>query len=204
MSDAVTSETTTTETGAAGTAATATGAAPGPVPANMRRSHSARDMFRSLAVLMIPILVIGALLKACGSQDATVIDPTQAIADARAADFFDVVVPRDLPEGWRVVSASFRRAGEVGTLRLGYLTPSGDGVQLVLSNAPAADLLAQELGNETRPQGEVSVAGQAWTSSIVRGDERALVSTTAARTIVVVGRATLDDLTVLAGALRVP
>jgi hypothetical protein len=50
----------------------------------------------------------------------------------------------------------------------------------------------------------VSVAGQAWTSSIVRGDERALVSTTAARTIVVVGRATLDDLTVLAGALRVP
>jgi hypothetical protein len=175
----------------------------GQVPTNMRRGHTARDMFWALAVLLVPILLIGGLLKACGSQDATVVDPAPAIADARAANLFEVVAPQGLSDGWRVVQANFRRAeGGVGTLRLGYLTPSGEGVQVVESNGPAADLLTQELGDQVRPQGETTVAGRPWTSSIVRGNERALVDTTTARTLIVVGQASFDDLTTLAASLR--
>jgi hypothetical protein len=158
-------------------------------------------MFWSIAVLLVPILLIGGLLKACGSQDATVVDPTPAIADARNAKLFDVLVPGGLGDGWRVVSASFSRTGTAGTLRLGYLTPDGGGVQIVESNAATTDLFPQELGDQIKPQGEVPIGGRSWTSSIVRDNERALVDTAGARTVIVVGQADLDALTTLAGSL---
>ena len=70
------------------------------------------------------------------------------------------------------------------------------------SNEEPGALLARELGDEVRPQGEVSVDGQPWTHSIARGEERALVSIDDDRTIVVVGRAGLDELTTFVGSLR--
>ncbi len=167
------------------------------------------DMFKSLAVLLIPILLIGALLRACGSSDPTVVDPSAAIDTARAAQLFPVVTPHGLSDGWRPVQATFRRAGEdTGALRLGYLTPSGGQALLVVSNEDAADLLARELGDQVRPQGEVPINGRAWDSSIVRGDEYALVdlggngAAPAERTIIVVGDAPLAELTELAASLR--
>jgi hypothetical protein len=181
-----------------------------PRPAR-RRDQTGRDMALSVAVLLIPILLIGGLLRACGSSDPTVIDPGQAIANARAANLFPVVVPEGLGEGWQPVQATFRRTdgGARGTLRLGYLTPSGGQALFVVSNEDTGALLGRELGDDVRPQGEVSVNGRSWTSSVVRGDERALVRTETVRaqgeqtvrTIIVVGNATIEDLTALAGSL---
>lgn len=167
------------------------------------RDQSGRNMALSLALLLVPILLVGALLRACGSSDPTAIDPTNAISSARTAQFFPVVVPQGLGDGWTTVSASFRRTqdGGAGTLRLGYLSPSGGQLLFIASNEPADALLARELGGQVRPQGEVVVAGQAWASSIVRGDERALVQTGPVRTLIVVGRAPLDELTTLAASL---
>jgi hypothetical protein len=137
------------------------------------------------------------------------VDTTQAIDDARAAALFPVVTPKGLEEGWRPVQATFRRAGEgTGALRLGFLTPSGGQALLIVSNEDASSLLARELGDQVRPQGEVSINGRVWDSSIVRGDEYALVdlggtrSAPAARTVIVVGEAPLAELTTLAAALR--
>jgi hypothetical protein len=167
------------------------------------------DMAKSLAVLLIPILLIGALLRACGSSDPTVVDTTQAIDDARSSALFAVVTPQGLDEGWRPVQATFRRAGEgQGTLRLGYLTPAGGQALVIVSNEEPAELLARELGDQVRPQGEVSINGRVWDASIVRGDEHALVDlggtrgAPAVRTVIVVGDAPLDELTALAASLR--
>jgi hypothetical protein len=173
-------------------------------PVKAYRDQSGRDMARALLILLIPILLAGLLLKACGSSDPSVVDTAPAIADARQAALFEVREPRSLPEGWRSVQATFRRTqeGTVGTLRLGYLTPAGGQVLIVESNEEAGVLLARELGDEVRPQGELTVGGQAWSHSIVRGDERALVNTGGGRTIIVVGRASVDELTALAGSLR--
>ncbi len=90
----------------------------------------------------------------------------------------------------------------MGTLRVGYLTPSGGGVQLIESNEDAGSLLARELGDQVRTQGQVTVSGKTWQSSVVRGDERTLVDTSAERTLIVIGRAELDELTVLVQSLR--
>jgi hypothetical protein len=132
-----------------------------------------------------------------------VIDPTPAIDNARAAALFPVVVPRDLGDGWQPVQATFRRTDDstAGSLRLGYLTPSGGQVLLVQSNEAAGPLLARELGQDVRPEGEVTIDGRAWRSSLVRDGERALVDAAEDRTIIVVGRAPLEELTALADSL---
>lgn len=173
-------------------------------PTTRRRDQTGRDMVLSLSVLLIPILVIGAILRACGSAEPTVIDPAPAIDNARHADLFAVIVPEGLGPDWRPVSASFTRAsdGTVGTLRLGYLAPAGGQILLVESNEDAGALLSRELGEDVRSQGEVRIDGQAWASSMVRGTERALVLAEPDRTVIVVGRAPLDELTTFASALR--
>jgi hypothetical protein len=164
------------------------------------RDRSGRDMARSLLVLLVPILIIGALLRSCGSSDPTVVDTAPAIADARSAAAFPVVEPRGLGDGWQAVQATFHR-DDPAALRLGYLTPSGGELLLVESNEDSGTLLHRELGDEVQPQGEVMVDDQQWTHSIVRGDERALVNIGTERTIVIVGRVSLDELTAFAGSL---
>jgi hypothetical protein len=172
-------------------------------PAPARKDKTGRDMLLSLAVLVIPILILGGLLRACGSAEPTVIDPTSAIADARAAGMFPVVVAQGLGSDWQAVQATFRRVDDgTGMLRLGYLAPGGGQALLIQSNEEAGVLLERELGKDVRPQGQVMVRGQEWTSSLVRGDEHALVLTETVRTIIVVGRAPLDELTTLAASLR--
>jgi hypothetical protein len=170
------------------------------------RDKSGRDMARSLLVLLIPILIVGALLRACGSSDPTVVDTNPAIADARAAAVFPVVQPQGLGDGWQPVQATFRRADPAGaqgaSLRLGYLTPSGGELLLVESNEDPARLLTRELGDEVQPQGDVVTRGDLmWTHSIVRGGERALVNIDEDRTIIIVGRVSLDELTTFAASL---
>lgn len=160
-------------------------------------------MLLALASLLVPILLIGGLLRACGSAAPTVLDPAPAIDDARTAGLFAVLVPHELGEGWRPVQATFLRENDaVGTLRLGYLTPSGGQLLLIESNADTSVLLATELGDDVRPDGEVVVAGRPWTRSVVRGDERSLVLVESDRVIVIVGRAPAEEMTELAGSLR--
>jgi hypothetical protein len=172
---------------------------------NRWRDRTGRDMFLALASLLVPILLIGGLLRACGSAEPTVVDSTSAIANARTAGLFPVLVPQGLGEGWRTVQAKFRldeADPSVGTLRLGYLTPSGGQLLLIESNADASDLLTAELGEDVRPDGEVVVAGRPWTRSVVRGDERSLVLVESEHIIVIVGRAPIEEMTALAESLR--
>lgn len=190
------------------TIATGPGAGdPGASAASARaawRDRTGRDMLVALACLLGPILVIGGVLRFFGSAEPTVIDPVPAIENARASGVFPVLVPQGLDEGWRPVQASFRRGEDstVGTLRLGYLTPSGGQVLLIESNEDVSALLAAELGDDVRPDGETVVAGRPWTRSVVRGNERALVLMETDRIVIIVGRASVDELTDLAASLR--
>src|SRR5690606_3602283 len=120
------------------------------------------------------------------------------------AGLFPVLVPHGLGEGWQPAQATFRRGEDVtvGTLRVGYLTPSGGQVLLIESNADASGLLASELGEDVRADGEVVVAGRPWTRSVVRGDERALVLLDPDRITIIVGRAPIEEMAELAGSLR--
>ena len=171
-------------------------------PVTVRHSRTGRDIALSLIALLIPLALIVAIFRFTGGEDVVVVDPAPAVAQAQAAKLFPVAAPQDLGTDWRPIRATFQQSSGVGTLRVGYITPSGGGVQLIESNEDASALLARELGDQVRTQGQVIVNGKSWQSSAVRGDERALVDTSAERTLIVIGQADVGELTALARSLR--
>jgi hypothetical protein len=157
----------------------------------------------SLLVLLIPIaLLLGFYRVFLNGDDPVTVDPAPAISEARAANAFPVSEPAGLGSGWRTVSARFQRADDGATLRLGYVSPAGEGVQVVQSNVPAERLLPAELTGAGRPEGTLALAGRDWQGYTARPGEHALVLLESSRTVIVVGSAREQELRDLAGALR--
>jgi hypothetical protein len=173
-----------------------------PSPA-ARPSKTGRDMLISLVVLLVPLALIVGLFRLRGGEDVVIIDPSQAISQAESADLFPVAVPQGLSDDWRSVSAAFNRSGETGTLRVGYLTPDDGQVQLLQTNEDPAVALPREFGDEkVEPTGQVTVDGDTWRTYRARGDELALVFTDAERTLLIQGRAAIEEFTALAASLN--
>jgi hypothetical protein len=164
-----------------------------------RTSHTGRDMVISLVVLLIPVALIVTIFRLRGGEDAVTVDPTSVIAQARAAGRFPVTTPVGLPAGWRSVSAVYQPSGATATLRLGYLSPSGGGLQLVQSNEPVDTVMTRELGDHIRPTG-TSASG--WQRYDVRTDETALVRLDPGRTVIVVGQIDPAEMESFTASLR--
>jgi hypothetical protein len=186
-------------------AANAAGEQPAPPAAQDRggSGRSPRDMAISLLVLLIPIALLLAFYRGFlgGDQPATV-NPGPALEQARAAQAFPVAEPAGLSSDWKPVSATYRSADGGSSLRIGYVTPEGRGVQLVQSNVPPERLLPAELTDKGQPQGPTVVAGRNWQRYTARGNEQALVLLEPERTVIVVGDARENELRQLAGSLR--
>ncbi|HET9517322.1 MAG TPA: DUF4245 domain-containing protein, partial [Actinoplanes sp.] len=133
-------------------------------------------------------------------DDPITVDPAPAIAEARAAAAFDVLEPRGLGADWPVVTATFRRTADGAILRIGYVDPQGDPIQLVQSNVPAATLLPAELG-KTGPGGTVTVGARTWQGYQTRPGENAIALLDKDRTVLIVGAAEVSQLQKLATAL---
>jgi len=164
-------------------------------------------MARSIIVLLIPVAIVVALFRAFGHEDVQVVDPGTALSRARAAAAFPVVEPTGLGSGWRPISASFQRADaqrpDAGaTLRIGYLTPGGNGVQLIESSEPTTTLAERELGGRVDKRRDVDINGRRWVLATVRASESALLSFEPDRSLILVGKATDAELTELAKSLH--
>lgn len=168
-----------------------------------RAERRPRDMVISLLVLLVPILLALFVYNVVFEGDEPVkVDPAAAIADARHANAFPVMVPTGLPDGWTTVSARFQNTETDKTLRIGFVSPEGDGAQVVQTNRPAEAVLPAELTDAARPQGPAEVNGAAWQSYSTRPGERALVLLQPSHTVIVVGKTSQSELYELAGSLR--
>jgi hypothetical protein len=157
----------------------------------------------SLLVLLVPIALLFAFYRVVlGGDEPVQVDPAPAVAQARAANAFPVSEPVGLGGGWRPVSAAFQQGDGGRTLRIGYVSPEGRGVQLVESNVPPERLLPTELSRGGQQQGPTEVAGHGWQRYTARATERALVLLEPDRTVIVVGDAPEAELRELAAALR--
>jgi hypothetical protein len=160
-----------------------------------------RDLLLSLAVLLVPILLVVLAFQYLGADDeVTVVDPGPAFDQAHEAGLA-VVRPGGLPAGWQAVSAVTREESGVVTLRVGYVSSSGGFLQLVQSDRDAEPLLRRELGGG-RPLGTELIRGVSWQVYPGRDGERALVLLQPERTVLVLGRAPAAELRTLAGSLR--
>ncbi|MGK5738363.1 DUF4245 domain-containing protein [Micromonospora sp. URMC 103] len=177
--------------------------APPPAVEARRSDRSPKDMAISLLVLLIPIALLLAFYRGfLGGDQATPVDPAPAIEQARSANAFPVSEPAGLGDGWRTVTARYQTVDDGSSLRLGYLTPEGQGAQLVQSNVPAERLLPSELTEKAQPQGQTDLAGRNWQRYTARANEQAFVLLEPNRTVIVVGDARESELRQLAGSLR--
>ena len=168
-----------------------------------RAERRPRDMVISLLVLLVPILLVLGVYNVFFDGDAPVrVDPAVAIDDARHADAFPVLVPTDLPSGWTPVSAAFRPVDGGRALRIGFVSPDGEGAQVVQTDAPVTTVIPAELTGASRPQGAAQIGDVAWQTYSARPGERALVLLEPTRTVIVVGSAPEADLRELAASLR--
>jgi hypothetical protein len=161
-----------------------------------------RDMALSLAVLLVPIALLLVFYRVVLNGDAPVtVDPGPAIEEAQSAALFPVAAPGDLGGGWHVSSATFQRRTDGATLRIGYVDPDDNGLQLIESSVPPATLLPAELSTTARPLDTFRADARVWRLYDARPGEQALVLAEPNRTIVVVGRTQAKNLETLASSL---
>jgi hypothetical protein len=160
-------------------------ATPAPRPAKPRLLQDGRDMFWSIAPLVLACIVLAGLLGMCSFQvngpgPAKVPDyDAPAALKADAADLKIPVRLPALPSGWRANSGSRGSidggrvtAGEPAravTSRVGYLTPSGMYLSLTQSNADE-DALVASISSDMHPTGTQNVDGVSWI--VYEGGER--------------------------------
>jgi hypothetical protein len=173
-----------------------------PAAARGRSERSPRDMALSLAVLLVPIALLLTFYRVVLDGDAPVtVDPTSTIQEAQQAHLFPVAVPTGLSKDWHVSDATFRRLDGGATLRIGYVDPDKDPVQLVESSVSPDKVLPAELGDTAKPSGTFRSENRAWRLYAARPGEQALVLTETGRTIVIVGKTDTRNLETLASSL---
>jgi hypothetical protein len=153
-------------------------AVPVPPPAKDRLLQDGRDMFWSMAPLVVACIVLAGVLGMCsfapngpGPGPAPQYDAPAALkADADALKF-PIRVPR-LPDGWHANSGG-RGSVEAGrsdpagprvravTSRVGYLAPTGMFISLTQSNADEQQLM-QSFDSGLVPTGVQDVDGVSW------------------------------------------
>ncbi len=171
-------------------AAPAPAAAAEPVTVGKRGGRSPRDMAMSLGVLLVPIALLLIFYRVVLDGDKPIsIDAEPTIQQARSAAVFPVLSPQGLSDEWHTVSATFKRAAEGATLRLGYVDPESDPIQLVQSSTPTAKLLPVELGADPEPVSTFRDGARTWQRYDARKGENAMVLLEKGRTIGVVGSA---------------
>lgn len=175
-----------------------------PDDAQPRASRRPGDLAISLLVLILPVLVlVGGYQILAGRNQPVAIDPTPRLAEAQQAGV-EFTLPVGLDAAWVPVSSVFRTVNDGVTLRVGYLSPDGEPVQLVQSTVPREQLLAGELGGTAAPSGDVDVNGTEWQRYPAPPGERALVLHGDDHTVIVVGAAASGELAELAASMSRP
>ncbi|MGX6602424.1 DUF4245 domain-containing protein [Micromonosporaceae bacterium Da 78-11] len=165
-----------------------------------REGRSLKDMGLSLGILIVPIALLLLFYRVVLSGDAPVtVDPAPTIQEAQKV--FTVAVPTGLSDDWHVSTATFRRAANGATLRLGYVDPDDDPIQLVESTVPAATLLPAELTKSAKPLENFRAPTGVWRLYDGRPGEQALVLAEQTRTIIVVGKTDVQNLEKLVTSL---
>jgi hypothetical protein len=153
--------------------------APAPRPAKPRLLQDGRDMFWSLAPLVLGCILLAGMVGMCSFQPGATnkgVIPSYDAAAALRADAqtlgFPVRLPQ-LPAGWQPNSGSRGdiengrtdpSAGQrrnAATSIVGYISPTGMYLSLTQSNADE-DKLVGSIHPSTYPTGTVDVAGTNW------------------------------------------
>lgn len=203
-------------------------ATPAPKPAKPRLLQDGRDMFWSLAPLVVACIVLAGLVGTCSFQlsgpktgEVPAYDAAAALKSDAETLGFPIRNPA-LPDGWRANSG--RREGLDGARTnpqtgqperalistVGYLTPTREFVSLTQSNADEAALV-KSINPQSYPTGVVTVDGQNWVVYEGTGESAAdqepvwttrLQSGDATTQLAITGAGSTDEFRTLAAATQ--
>ena len=179
----------------------------------IKRPKTLRDMAWSIACLAVVVILLGWAYGAVSFSPGRPTDGQAPVADVtggfqRAAPLvgFDVVIPQNLPADWQPNSFTFvdpstATAGQVATVRGGWLTPDGRFITVIQAAGQPATVLLAELGELGPNTGLQTIDGVEWTVTTGRRDEAAWYRTVGDGTWLITGSATPDAFRTLAAAL---
>lgn len=170
-----------------------------------------KDMVISMAVLLVPILVIMWFFARPGDEVARAVDYAPVLTKARAEARYPVLAPVDLPESWVPNRVRWAKTGEVwldgqaaaaNSWQLGFMSPDGAYIAVQQRDGEPKSFIAQ-LSRDGKPADSVVIAGLTWqryTSSDAR--TRSLVATTSTMTAIVAGDVEFGALEAFAATLK--
>ena len=169
------------------------------------------DMIRSLAVILIPLVIIAALFtNVPEDKPVAEVDWRPVLTTARREAPFPVLAPTNLPEGWRATQVEWVQKGEpyrdgqpsVRNLwSLGFLTPDQVFIGLDQGDGPPDDLIEDQTRDGTG-DGQSTVDGQTWERRLSPDERtRSLVRTEPKVTSIVSGDLPYEALEAYASTL---
>jgi len=169
-------------------------------------------MVRSLAVILVPVLVVTVIAtRNLDAPPVETVDWQPVLTRARAEATFPVLAPANLPANWRARTVSWVKVGDAdagGTVsprnqwQLGFLNPEGIYVAIAQGDSAQPEFV-EEKTRSGLPDGQSTVAGQRWDRR-VSADERtrSLVIRTPAVVSIVVGDTSYEGLEAYASTLQ--
>lgn len=183
----------TAETGRASSAEPAEASAVSAQTARRPKQRRMRDMALSLAVLLVPLgLFYWVWDWAATGREVSVVDTSQDYLSAQSLGL-ETVEP-ELSEEWKAISSALAVEDEAVTLRTGWYSPDGYGMQLVQTTGPA-----EAVHDELAGSGEaVEAGGLEWAAYDI-AEGRAWVAVLDVSTVVLTAdRDAVDELPELA------
>jgi hypothetical protein len=163
--------------------------------ARTTRQATAGDLIRSLALIVIPLVVIAIIFtNVPDDHPVKEVDWKPVLATAQKQAPFEVLAPTNLPEGWRATRVNWVPQGRPhlngeasprNLWQIGFLSPDDVYVDLNQGDARPQELVDQQ-SREGTPDGNSVIAGQTWQRLVSPdGRTRSLVLHGSSATVVV-------------------
>ncbi len=177
-----------------------------------RRPATAGDLIRSLAVILIPLLIITFFFtRNLSDHPVNVVDYRSVLAKARQEAPYPVLAPTGLPTSWRPTQAEWVPTGETylndqpsvrNLWELGFLSPEDVFIAVNQGDLQPDDFLEVKT-REGTVDGTSQLGEQAWERRISPdGRTRSLVWSTPQVTTIVVGDTSYEGLEAFAATLN--
>ncbi|MEZ5087281.1 MAG: DUF4245 domain-containing protein [Tessaracoccus sp.] len=154
--------------------------------AGRNKKAGGRDMVISLAVLIVPVLLITWFFTHDPKPEVEVVDVAPVLAQADEASPYPILYPTDLPEDWQPVRVAWAADGErwitgepaVGnSWQLGYLAPNEIYIGLQQRDRALPSFITWVTREGYREDGTIDAAGFTWDRYISQdGRTRSLVT----------------------------
>jgi hypothetical protein len=136
--------------------------------ASMRLRTTVRDMILSMALIVVPILVVIWLMPSNTPKSpvsaVSAGDYQAMLTAARSSGAlpFTALGPTGLPATWQLTSDEYEPAGDTAAdWHLGYITPGGKYAEFEQTTESIAEFLGDQ-GSNAAQAGTVTVSGAAW------------------------------------------